>query len=219
MQSYPPSPPMQPAPPPKRPWFRTPLGIGCLVVLGAFLLCGVIGAIGNAARGSSPSSSPTTTPSRVGLLTQEMSTPTDTPTASSFDVLPTDTPTPLTQPTPTDAPTATPTLQPTVIPTQAAQPTPHPTRPPVPTPTRPPAPTPTHCVGVNNNPWCYDFRPGNLIYNPPSAFCNYFICVSTFWTANHGYVAECADTHFTHSGGVGGACSHNGGVLRPLYSH
>jgi hypothetical protein len=108
---------------------------------------------------------------------------------------------------PTDTPTLapTPTQKPTPIPTLKPSPKPQPTQP--------------ACQAVNNNPWCYNFNPGNLIYNPPSAFCDYFTCVSTFWTATSGYVAECAEEHYTHSGGVRGACSHNGGVLRPLYSH
>jgi hypothetical protein len=104
---------------------------------------------------------------------------------------------------------------PTTLPT--SQPTTQPTQPP--TPTSQPTPTPTACQAVHNNPWCYNFVQGNLIYNPPSNFCVYFICVSTFWTATSGYVAECVDGHYTHSGGVKGACSHNGGVSRPLYSH
>jgi hypothetical protein len=106
----------------------------------------------------------------------------------------------------------TPTTQPTQKPTPT--PTPRPTQPPV-----HPTPTPTACQAVNDNPWCYNFIPGNLIYNPPSNFCDYFTCVSTFWTATSGYVAECVDGHYTHSGGVRGACSHNSGVSRPLYSH
>ena len=75
-------------------------------------------------------------------------------------------------------------------------------------------------VTVNHNPWWYNFTPpGNLIYHPASAFCKYFGCVSTFWTSTNGYVAECVDGKYTHSGGISGACSRNGGVLRPLYSH
>ena len=74
-------------------------------------------------------------------------------------------------------------------------------------------------VAVNHNPWWYNFTPGALIYKPAARFCSYFSCVSTFWTSTNGYVAECADGHFTHSGGISGACSLNGGVLRPLYSH
>jgi hypothetical protein len=73
--------------------------------------------------------------------------------------------------------------------------------------------------GVNGNPWGYDFAPGNRIYNPPATFCNYFACVSSFWTSANGYVAECYSGKYTHSDGVSGACSRNGGVLRPLYSH
>ncbi len=78
-----------------------------------------------------------------------------------------------------------------------------------------PPPTP----GVNGNPWGYNFTPGKLIYNPATAFCSYFTCVSSFWTSTNGYVAECYNGSYTHSAGVRGACSRDGGVLRPLYSH
>jgi hypothetical protein len=74
-------------------------------------------------------------------------------------------------------------------------------------------------VAINGNPWWYNFTPGHLIYRPASAFCRYFSCVSTFWTSSNGYVAECVDGKYTHSGSVSGACSRNGGILRSLYSH
>lgn len=87
-----------------------------------------------------------------------------------------------------------------------------------PTPTL--TPVPTTGLGVNGNPWGYDFTIGNLIYQPPSTFCDqYFSCVSSFWTSTNGYVAECNNGLYTHSGGVRGACSKDGGVERILYSH
>ncbi len=113
----------------------------------------------------------------------------------------------------TQQPTATtePTKVPTTIPVKHTAPTPRPA------PTQPvPAQAPT---GVNGNPWGYNFTPGNLIYSPNAAFCSYFTCVSTFWTKTNGYVAECGNGEYTHSGGVSGACSRDGGVLRALYSH
>jgi hypothetical protein len=73
--------------------------------------------------------------------------------------------------------------------------------------------------GVNGNPWGYNFTPGKLLYTPAAAFCTYFACVSSFWTSTNGYVAECYNGDYTHSGGVRGACSRDGGVERPLYSH
>lgn len=75
------------------------------------------------------------------------------------------------------------------------------------------------CQSVNGNPWCYNFSPGSLIYSPQAAFCDYFTCVSTFWIDTNGYVAECANGRYTHSDGVSGACSRDGGVFRILYSH
>lgn len=110
-------------------------------------------------------------------------------------------------------------VTPTAIPTKV--PTPIPTRVPTPVPTSPPAPQPTQAppTGVNGNPWGYDFVSGNLIYNPPSNFCAYFNCIASFWKSTNGYVDECNDTTYSHSGGVSGACSRHGGEMRPLYSH
>ncbi len=103
-------------------------------------------------------------------------------------------------------------------PTSAAHPTARPTAKPKPKPT--PRPTPRPITGINGNPWGYTFSPGALIYNPPATFCDqYFSCVSTFWTSTSGYVEECVDGTFSHSGGRSGSCSHHGGNNRPLYSH
>jgi hypothetical protein len=118
-------------------------------------------------------------------------------------------------------PTPFPTEKPTPVPTHHVQPTPTPR----PQPTSPPKPKPTPkpaCQAVNNNPWCYNFNPGNLIYSPPSAFCTYFNCIASFYGADDpdgGYVVECSDGTYSWSGGESGACSHHGGVLRALYSH
>jgi hypothetical protein len=123
--------------------------------------------------------------------------------------------------------TTTTTTKPAVAPTPTPiPPTPLPTQPPVPTPTlvptQPPVPTPTTAkTGVKGNPWGYDFSPGNLIYNPPADFCTagYFTCIPSFWQSTNGYVDECQDGMYSHSGGRPGACSHHGGEMRPLYSH
>lgn len=127
---------------------------------------------------------------------------------------------------PTQAPiiaaaTATPTQAPTSTPTS----TPKPTATPTSKPTQPLKPTPTpkpRCVAVNNNPWCYDFNPGKLIYIPPNGFCNYFNCIPTFYASDDpgdGFIIECQDSTYSQSGGESGACSHHGGELRPLYAH
>jgi hypothetical protein len=83
----------------------------------------------------------------------------------------------------------------------------------------PPTPTPLPVyVGVNGNPWGYDFNLGNNITSPPPDFCNYFNCIKTFWNGT-GYVEECQDQTFSLSGGNSGSCSRHGGDWRPLYSH
>jgi hypothetical protein len=124
------------------------------------------------------------------------------PTAAPVVEAPTTTPKPK-APTATPKPhgpppTATPKAQPTATP--KAQ------------------PTATPCASPCN-PWGYDFTPpGNLIYNPPLAFCSYFNCIANFSNGT-GYVIECVDLTFSKSGGVSGSCSLDGGDYRPLYSH
>jgi hypothetical protein len=108
-------------------------------------------------------------------------------------------------------------------PSPSLSPSPSPSPPPVvkeappPPPPPEPEPSPTATTGVYNNPWGYNFESGELIYNPPSNFCNYFPCIGAFWDGK-GYVAQCEDDAFSKSGGRQGACSHHGGVKRPLYS-
>jgi hypothetical protein len=165
------------------------IGLGCGVLIVLLVLCSCVGAAFGA-RNSSVTPSASTPPS--GQITGA------SPTATTASDL-----TPAFSPTVVSPPTATATAKPT----------------PTSTPTSTPTPTPTPCPGVNCNPWGYNFSPGNLIYHPPSTFCSYFTCVSTFWTATSGYVVECYNGHYSHSGGVSGACSHNSGVWRPLYSH
>jgi len=180
-------------------WFRAKslkfqLGLGCLAVLFLFS-CSVCAVTGAMAGTGNPQT--TITPTATQQAAQQ-------PTASSAVLIATNTPTATPKPSPTPSPTPTP------------KPTPRPT----PKPTQQVRPTPTpKCVAVNGNPWCYNFTPGSLIYSPNSAFCDYFNCVSDFWTADHGYVVECANGEYSHSGGVRGDCSRDGGVSRTLYSH
>lgn len=182
-------------------WFRSKsrkfqIGLGCFTILFLFS-CSVCGITGAMAGTHTPTPTPTATTGQ-----QEASQP--TPKATQAVLVATQTPTPSPRPSPTATPTPKPTPRPTPKPTQQVRPT--------------PTPTPK-CQAVNNNPWCYNFVPGNLIYNPNAAFCDYFACVSTFWSATRGYVVECANGEYSHSGGVSGACSRDGGVSRTLYSH
>lgn len=78
--------------------------------------------------------------------------------------------------------------------------------------------TPTPLCGSPPNPWCYDLFPGELISTPPSDFCGYFECAQNFWTGT-GYVVRCQNGSFSKTGGEQNACSANGGVSQPLYSH
>jgi hypothetical protein len=128
------------------------------------------------------------------------------------------------------SPAATPTLTPTAAATPTATPTPTPTpkpatpapvvataKPPPAPPTQPPAPPVANTCGAPANPWGYNFCGGNVISSPPSSFCSYFSCISSFWKSTNGYVEQCADGMFSHSGGRQGSCSYHGGNQRPLY--
>lgn len=152
------------------------------------------------------------------------SAPTSVPTSTQV-VVATSVPTNQATPNPAMQPAMQQTMQPTHQPTPPIAPThspsPVPTQPPLPSPTPNPTPKPSPpptCEAVNNNPWCYNFSPGNYIYNPPLAFCVYFACTASFWLG-HGYVNECHDGLYSLSGGIRGNCLHHGGEWRPLYSH
>jgi hypothetical protein len=87
-----------------------------------------------------------------------------------------------------------------------------------PPPPQPPPPAPKDTCGAPANPWGYNFCSGNLIYSPPANFCQYFSCIKSFWTYTSGYVDQCNDGMYSHSGGRQGACSQHGGEKRPLYA-
>jgi hypothetical protein len=152
------------------------------------------------------------------------STPVAARTTSPTTGISTRTATP--RPTQTPKPTVTTTPAPTPTPTRASTPAPTPTpRPatptPLPTATPMPPPTPTPVVqdlcGAPSNPWGYNFCSGALIYDPQSNFCDYFDCIPSFWESTKGYVDQCVDGTYSHSGGVSGACSYHDGEKRPLY--
>src|SRR5450631_1065745 len=84
------------------------------------------------------------------------------------------------------------------------------------TPPPPPPPPPPTLCGAPPNPWNYNFCGGGTISSPPTNFCSYFNCIPSFWQFTNGYVEECVDTMYSHSGGVSGSCSSHGGNLRPL---
>ncbi len=129
---------------------------------------------------------------------------------------------PIASPLPTIVPTQLPPTL-TQVPVQPTQPPVQPTQPPA-QPTQPPAqPTAPPVQGVGGNPWGYNFDAtgGSFISNPNPAFCDagYFSCVTTFWKSTNGYVVQCANGLYSHSGGVRGACSRDGGEANILYMH
>jgi hypothetical protein len=179
------------------------------VVLGGFMLIGIF-----SPPSPSPSNTPATATPTVDLVISPTALAQHNPNLTTV----------ASTPTPTPRPTATPTLKPVLRATPTSKPQPTPTLKPVlrATPTPRPQPTPTVHTGINGNPWGYDFNAGNLIYTPPSGFCNYFNCIATFYAPDDpgdGYIVECQDGTYSQSGGERGACSHHGGEMRPLYSH
>lgn len=176
-------------------WLRT--GAGWKLAVGGFGVLLLLGATTVAIALSADSSSgpqiAQVRPSDIPLAITK-SSPTKVATAS---------------PSPSPSPTPTPSPSPIVVASQG------PPQPPPPPP--PPPPVPNTC-GAPANPWGYNFCGGKLIYSPPSNFCAYFNCIPSFWKSTNGYVDQCKDGTYSHSGGVQGACSYHGGELRPLYS-
>jgi hypothetical protein len=82
----------------------------------------------------------------------------------------------------------------------------------------PPPPPPPDLCGAPPNPWGYNFCGGSVITSPPLDFCTYFACIPSFWTNANGYVEECIDGLYSHSGGRSGSCSSHQGNWRPLLS-
>src|SRR5438876_9710698 len=197
-----------------RQWFRAQtrfakFGLGCGSLFLVLMLC-ICSLVACGSTQPQPKVAPTQTTSvainNISPTATLSTTSTDTSTLSPS---PTATPTATPSPTPSPTPKPSPTPSPTPKPGPTPRPTPMPTR---------LAPRPTPCPGVNCNPWGYNFNAGNLIYNPPSAFCNYFSCINNF-SKGHGYMVECKDGEYSKSGGIQGACSTHAGVMRPLYAH
>jgi hypothetical protein len=133
------------------------------------------------------------------------------PLAVGGGSLSSDTATSVASPTTTRAPTTAPTPAPT------PKPTPKPATPASVVATSAPPPPAANTCGAPSNPWGYNFCGGNYIYSPPGNFCNYFSCIPSFWKSTNGYVEQCMDRMFSHSGGRQGSCSSHGGNQRPLY--
>jgi hypothetical protein len=150
----------------------------------------------------------------IGALEQLNTTPTKVARHSAVAARPS----PALSPSRTPVPVSSPSPAPSPSPTPSTTPTPTP-RPVTPSPTAQPvaAVTPNLC-GATANPWGYNFCGGAVIYDPPADFCDYFDCIESFWRDTNGYVEECADGTYSHSGGREGACSYHGGELRPLYA-
>jgi hypothetical protein len=109
--------------------------------------------------------------------------------------------------------TAQPTQVASVVP-QTVAPTPRPTAAAVAPTSR--ATAPPNLCGAPANPWNYNFCGGGTISAPPSNFCTFFNCIVSFWQSTKGYVEECMDGTYSHSGGRSGSCSSHGGNLRAL---
>lgn len=172
------------------------IGCGCLTII-LLLACGLC------------NSSCQPTESRTEQLAQA--------TPISTTVQPTPTPTATAMPTPT--PTKVPTPTPTPKPKKKAEPEPRIIIEPTVAPAAPQQPAQPVKTGIYGNPWGYDHvYPGDVIYSPPSGFCSYFSCISSFWKGDQ-YIIQCNDGMYSKSGGERGSCSRHGGVAQPLYAH
>jgi PASTA domain len=70
---------------------------------------------------------------------------------------------------------------------------------------------------VNGNPWGYNFVCCKKIFDPPSDFCSFFTCVSTFHNGT-GYVVQCEDGQYSLTGGEGhSTCFSHDGYDRTLF--
>jgi len=189
--------------PPATPVFVPERARTALLVSSLVVSIGVIAAFGSANDVSSP-------PAQSRVFTR--SSPVPVSPGLMSPVPQTEVPTAPATPAPTSTLThgPTPGLRATLTPVLTHRPTPGLRS----------TPTPgAHCIAVNHNPWCDNFQPGHLLNRPPTAFCTYFKCISGFWKNTRGYVDECKDGTYSHSGGRSGDCAHHKGPWRPLYSH
>lgn len=175
-------------------------GVALAIVLLVAIVVGVAGAAGmggTPGTGGTGSQQPPAGPViALATATQRTSQPSVTVPQTTATATATATPIP-------------PIATPLPVPTATATPLPAPT----PTPT--PTPSPTPCASPCN-PWGYNFTCCQYIYSPPANFCDYFACTKYFWKDTNGYVVECNDGNYSHSGGRSSACSYHGGVWRPL---
>lgn len=182
------------------------------ILLGVCLLCGfmaiVIGATGSKTTGNTVLTIHTTVTkvatvratSTTAIATSPVATPMTTATVQTTGQQPTTVPIQISPPTATAVPAP---LPPTAI-------------------SPPPPATATAAPkypAVGGNPYGYTLvNTGKLIYSPPGDICNYLNCIASFWQHTNGYVDECTDGTFSHSGGVKGACSQHGGEQQPLFA-
>ena len=71
--------------------------------------------------------------------------------------------------------------------------------------TTPPTPPPT-----NSTPQSSVEGPGSFSHATDDQFCSTHTCIENF-PNGHGYIVQCADSEWSHSGGLSGACSDHGG--------
>ena len=145
-------------------------------------------------------SGPSTSPSPNAVAQEQSPSPTNAASANQSS------PSPKPSPTLSPSPSTVPSPSPSQSPSTASQP--------------PPPPVAFDFCGAPDNPWHYNFclsNSGRYIYSPNAQFCGYFNCIASFWRSTNGYVDECNDGTYSHSGGRSGACSYHGGEMRPLW--
>ncbi len=191
---------------------------GLLLVYGTLIPGLCLAAVLAAPSQGRPGPSPSAVSSRTAVTSEPTTRPAEEARTAAPGVDPTPHPTAGADPTDTPAATAEPTPAPTAIPSTV--PTRNPTPRPVPTaPPTPIPPAPTHAqnlCGAPANPYGYNFCGGSPLVSPAADICSYFSCIPNFWKSTNGYVEQCKDGMFSHSGGRSGACSSHQGEYRPL---
>lgn len=81
----------------------------------------------------------------------------------------------------------------------------------------PPQPAADRRCGAPANPYGYDFCGGSRIRKPARGVCDWFDCVSGFWSGR-GWLVQCRDGTISLTGGQRDTCADNRGFRRTVWT-